>query len=66
MSSGSAGLKRRRRPLTGEAAGSNHSRKSLPIMDLKSAIDSAKSKFEGDIGNFFQSNLLDIKFTKIV
>ena len=43
--------RKRRRPLTGggqESSGSP-SRKSLPIMDLKSAIDSAKEKFEADI-----------------
>ena len=39
--------RKRRRPLTGGS--SSPSRKSLPIMDLKSAIDSAKEKFESDI-----------------
>ena len=49
--SGGGQAKKRRRPLTGGSS----PRKSLPMMDLKTAISSAKEKFEADIAVGFEN-----------
>ena len=40
---------KRRRPLTGGSLHSSPKKSNLPIMDLKTAISSAKEKFEADL-----------------
>ena len=40
---------KRRRPLTGSSLYSSPKKSNVPIMDLKTAISSAKEKFEADL-----------------